>query len=230
LPDNIEPLPFDLRERKRYYFHATPVRKILTPVIKTLFLLVGDLRVNGTENLPTSGPVILAANHLTNYDVFLMQFAIPRPIFFMGKEELFRNPLVEPLLRQLGGFPVQRGARDEWALRHAQKVLENGQVLGIFPEGKRSEGRGLLPAKTGAARLAITTGSPVVLMALEGTQQLLKNGLRRTPVNIRLSHPVYARHNESPLDFTDRLMFLLASRLPPHLRGVYAVHPPGFRD
>ncbi len=119
-----------------------------------------DLRVNGEENLPSIGPIILAANHLSEFDMFPMQFSIPRPIFFMGKEELFRNPLLDLIIRNLGAFPVQRGARDEWAFQHALLVLEHDLVMGIYPEGTRSRGHGLLPAKTGAARLAIAAGCP----------------------------------------------------------------------
>ena len=228
LTDSPKPSTPDQRDSKRYYFYATPFRKILTPTLQAVFWVFMDLRVNGVENLPSRGPIILAANHLTEFDMFPMQFAIPRPIFFMGKEELFRNPLLDLIIRNLGAFPVQRGARDEWALQHALRVLEHGQVMGIYPEGKRSRGHGLLPAKTGAARLAIAAGCPVVLMAVDGTQRLLKGRPRRTRVNITLSRPMFPHPGEPALDFTDRLMFALAELLPPHLRGVYAVHPKDF--
>ena len=228
LTDSPKPSTPDQRDNKRYYFYATPFRKILTPTLHAVFWIFMDLGVNGAENLPSRGPIVLAANHLTEFDMFPMQFAIPRPIFFMGKEELFRNPLLDLIIRNLGAFPVQRGARDEWALQHALRVLEHGQVLGIYPEGKRSRGHGLLPAKTGAARLAIAAGCPVVLMAVDGTQHLLKGRPRRTRVDITLSRPMFPHPGEAALDFTDRLMFALAELLPPHLRGVYAVHPKDF--
>ncbi|HLE52871.1 MAG TPA: lysophospholipid acyltransferase family protein [Anaerolineales bacterium] len=228
LTDSPKPSTPDQRDSKRYYFYATPFRKILTPMLQAVFWVFMDLRVKGVENLPSRGPIILAANHLTEFDMFPMQFAIPRPIFFMGKEELFRNPLLDLIIRNLGAFPVQRGARDEWALQHALRVLEHGQVMGIYPEGKRSRGHGLLPAKTGAARLAIAAGCPVVLMAVDGTQHLLKGRPRRTRVDITLSRPMFPHPGEPALDFTDRLMFALAELLPPQLRGVYAVHPKDF--
>ncbi|HLE13660.1 MAG TPA: lysophospholipid acyltransferase family protein [Anaerolineales bacterium] len=220
----------DPRDRKTYVFHETYLRKILVPVLRGLFRTFSDLQVEGAGNLPAGGPVVLAANHLTGFDMFPMQFAIPRPLFFMGKEELFRNPLLDLLIRELGAFPVRRGARDDWALRHAREVLEHGQVLGMFPEGSRSRGKGLLPGKSGAARLAISAGCPVVLMAIDGTQRIFKTGLHRTPVTISLSSPLSPNYRESPLDFTDRLMFTLAAMLPPTLRGVYAVRPKGFRE
>ena len=228
LTDSPMPSVPDRRDRKRYYLESTPFRKILTPTLQAIFWVFMDLHVNGVENLPSQGPIILAANHLTEFDMFPMQFAIPRPIFFMGKEELFRNPLLDLIIRNLGAFPVQRGARDEWAFQHALRVLEHGQVMGIYPEGTRSRGHGLLPAKTGAARLAIAADCPVVPMAVDGTQRLLKGRPRRTRVDITLSKPMVPQHGEPALDFTDRLMFTLAELLPPPLRGVYAVHPNDF--
>ncbi len=135
---------------------------MLVSIFKAIYRTFAKLEIEGAEKLPAEGGVILAANHLSNYDVFPLQFALPRTIFFMGKEELFRNPIMDWLLRQLGGFPVYRGERDEWAMRHAQSVLEHGQVLGMFPEGSRNQGNGLRPAKTGIARLALATKAPIV--------------------------------------------------------------------
>jgi len=223
LPDVVDP-----RENHRYYFHATPFRGVITPLARALFRLVAVMQVSGVEELPPEGAVILAANHMTNYDVFPMQFALPRPIFFMAKAELHRNPILDAALRQLGSFPVERGARDEWALRHAGKVLEHGQVLGIFPEGKRNKGLGLHPAKTGAARLAIAAACPILPLAVDGTQRIFHRFPRRTRVRITLGSPLFAQPGETVLAFTDRLMFALAEMLPPRQRGVYAQRPPGF--
>src|SRR5512141_244343 len=130
----------DPRDQKKYYFADTPQRRAMIAVIRSLFKLVMKMEVVGLENFPREGPVILAANHVTNFDVFPMQFALPRPIFFMGKAELFRNPVMVGLLRKLSGFPVKRGEKDRWAMRQAAKVLNQGLLLGMFPEGKRSKG------------------------------------------------------------------------------------------
>jgi 1-acyl-sn-glycerol-3-phosphate acyltransferase len=195
---------------------------------KVLFSLVGDRHTQGAENLPASGPVIVAANHLTNFDVFPLQHALPRTIFYMGKAELYRNPALDWLLRQLGSFPVQRGARDAWAIDHAEKVLRSGQVLGIFPEGSRSKGRGLRPAKTGVARLAQAVDCPILPVAIHGTQYMFRHFPRRTPVQINIGAPLYPEPSETLLALTDRVMFTLAGMLPPEARGVYSYRPPGF--
>ena len=222
--------PTDPRDQKHYFFADTFIRRVITLLTRFLFWLAAEWRVSGVENLPPEGPVVLAANHLTEFDMFPMQYAIPRLLFFMGKAELFRNPIMDVLFRHLGAFPVERGARDQWAIQQALKVLQQVQVLGIFPEGTRSRGRGLLPAKTGAARLAIEAKCPVVLMAVNGTQRVLKHFPRREQVTITLSEPLYPRSGEAALDFTDRPMFKLAEMLPPEERGVYAEKPKGFED
>src|SRR4030095_2817080 len=148
----------DPREKKKYYLAETPQRRLLIALARALFKPIMKMEVSGLENFPLEGPVILAANHVTNFDVFPMQFVIPRVIFFMGKAELFKNPIMDILIRNLSGFPVNRGDKDHWAMNHAMKVLKHGQTLGIFPEGKRSKGHGLGVAKTGTARLAIEAG------------------------------------------------------------------------
>ncbi len=218
----------DPREKKKYYLADTPQRRAMVAVLRSLFTLVMRMEVTGLENFPPQGPVILAANHVTNFDVFPMQFALSRPIFFMGKAELFRNPLLDVVLRNLSGFPVNRGEKDQWAMRHAAKILQQGQVLGMFPEGKRSKGRGLSVAKTGVARLAIEANCSIVLVAVTGSDKFFKRFPHRTRVQIKFLPPLLPRHGETPLALTDRLMFTLAQSLPKELRGVYAEMPEGF--
>lgn len=218
----------DPRDKKKYYFADTPQRRLLVGLAERLFKLVMTLDVKGLENFPREGPAILAANHVTNFDVFPMQFALPRPIFFMGKAELFKNPLMDAVLRNLSGFPVFRGERDEWAMRHAKKVLKHGQTLGMFPEGKRSKGKGLAVAKTGAARLAIEANCPILPMAVVGSDRFFRRFPLRAPVRITLLPPLMPRFGENPLSLTDRLMFSLAQALPEDMRGAYAELPKGF--
>lgn len=217
----------DPRLKKRYYLEMTVTRQVATGIARALFAGFAVMDVRGAQNLPLQGPVIVAANHLNLFDVFPLQFALPRPLFFMGKAELF-HPALDPLFRRMGGFPVYRGESDQWAIEHAHKVLDQGQVLGIFPEGTRSQGKGLRTAKTGAARLALTANCPVVPAAIYGQEALFKHFPRRTPVTVSLGEPLWPRARESALELTDRMMFALAAQLPIELRGVYRERPPGF--
>jgi len=218
----------DPRDKLHFAFRATPFRKIVIFVLGNLFKLVMDLKVEGAENLPADGAVVLAANHVTNFDVFPMQLSIPRPIFFMAKSGLFKFPIFEAALRDLGAFPVYRGEKDEWALRHAARVLENKQTLGMFPEGTRSKGKGLGIAKTGSARLALDANCPIVPMVVIGTDKFFKRFPRRARVTIKLLPPILPKPGETPLSLMDRVMFSLAKELPVEMRGVYAEVPKGF--
>jgi 1-acyl-sn-glycerol-3-phosphate acyltransferase len=218
----------DPRERKTFAFHATLFRKFLVLVLRQAFRLVMKTEVEGLEHLPPEGPVLIACNHVTNFDVFPMQLSLSRPIFFMAKANLFKFPLMDVALRNLGAFPVYRGEKDAWAMRHAHKLLEQGQMLGMFPEGTRNKGRGLGVAKTGTARLAIDTETPIVPMVITGTDRFFKHFPRRASVTVRLLPPLQPAPGETPLALTDRLMFSMAAALPEDMRGVYAEVPKGF--
>lgn len=222
------PIRDDPRLNQIYYLHETFTRRVIVAILKTFAWFLMKFEIHGAENLPQQGAVILACNHVTNFDIFPMQLSINRPIFFMAKEELMRNPVMDYLLRKGGAFPVYRGTKDEWAKQHTEKVLLHGQVLGIFPEGTRSKGRGLRTAKTGAARFAIKTNCPIVPMALDGSQRVLKSFPKRTIITVHIGEPIYPRADEGPLALTDRLMFAMAEMLPEELKGAYAEKPASF--
>jgi len=219
---------FDPRDRKKFYFTATAIRKLVLAITRVAFSAVMKLEVRGLENFPLDGPVVVAANHVTNFDVFPMQFALPRPIFFMAKSSLFKFLPMDYVVRNLGAFPVNRGEKDLWALRHAAKVLEHGQTLGMFPEGTRSKGSGLGVAKTGSARLALDANCPLVPMVIVGSDKFFHLFPCRTHVTINLLPPILPNPGDTPLSLTDRLMFTVAAALPPEMRGVYAEIPKGF--
>jgi 1-acyl-sn-glycerol-3-phosphate acyltransferase len=218
---------FDPRDRKKYYMEETPARHFLLGLARAFLQSIMVMKVEGLENFPLDGPVIIAANHITNFDVFPMEFSVPRAICYMGKAELFDTPL-DPLLRILCAFPVIRGEKDEWAFHHARKILAHGHILGMFPEGTRSQGKGLAVAKTGTARMAIKMNCPIVPMTVVGTDQLFKQFPRRSTVTIKLLSTILPNPNDTALSLTDRLMFTLATGLPESMRGVYAKAPKGF--
>ena len=216
------PLENDRRFKTSYPIEETTFHRVLVATIKAIFKSLMKMEVTGMENLPKKGAVIVAANHVTNMDIFPMQLALNRPIFFMGKAELFQNSLVHYLFRNLGAFPVYRGERDEWAFQHSLRLLHAGQVLGMFPEGTRSRGRGLKVAKTGAARLSIDVQCPLIPMSIDGSQRFFKGFPRRNQVTIIIGEEILPEKGELPISLTDRLMFQMARNLPVELRGVYA--------
>jgi len=219
----------DPRDKLFFAFRTTWFRRFVVFILGTFFKLIMRLEGRNLENLPADGAVVITSNHVTNFDVIPMQLSMPRPIFFMGKASLFKIPIFEAALRNLGAFPVYRGEKDEWALRHAARVLENGQVLGMFPEGTRSKGKGLGVAKTGSARLALDANCPIVPMAVINTDNFFKRFPHRTCVTIKFLPPILPKPAETPLALMDRVMFALARELPEDMRGVYAEMPKGFK-
>ncbi len=218
------------REKENYALKATPFRIGLVATLTWAFKLFMNLKVEGLGHFPREGAVIVAANHVTNFDVFPMQISLPRPIFYMAKESLFKNPIVGMALRSVGAFPVDRklGSKDDWAMNHARKVLDHALTLGMFPEGTRSRGKGLGLAKSGAARFAIEKQVPVIPMAIIGSDKFFREFPKRNPVKVILCPPLLPDPGETSLAFTDRIMFSLAANLPEEMRGVYADVPRGF--
>jgi 1-acyl-sn-glycerol-3-phosphate acyltransferase len=225
-----ETLEFDPRDRKLFVFHETPLRRFVQWALTQLFRLVMKLEIHGLENVPPEGALIAAVNHVTNFDVIPLQIALPRTIFFMGKAELFKFAPVDIVFRNCGAFPVYRGEKDAWAMRHAAKVLQHQQTLGMFPEGTRSKGKGLGVAKTGTARLAIDANCPILPVAVTGSDEFFKRFPHRVRVSVTFLPPLLPKPDETPLALTDRMMFSLASALPEDMRGVYAQLPAGFAD
>jgi len=213
---------FDPRDQKQFVFHATPLRRFVVWSLRHLFRLIMKLEVRGPENVPPDGALIIASNHNTNWDVIPMQLSLPRVIFFMGKAELFKFPLADSVFRNCGAFPVYRGEKDIWAMRHARKVLDHGQTLGMFPEGHRSKGQGLGTAKTGTARLAIEANCPILPMTITGSDGFFKSFPHRARVTVTFLPPLLPKPNEDPMTLTNKLMYTIASALPEELRGVYA--------
>ena len=123
----------------------------------------------GAENVPAAGGCILASNHESIFDPFILGVATTREIRFMAKSELFENRALASVLRALGAFPVARGGGDHVAMSEAADLLRRGEVLGIFPQGtsKQLDRR---PWHRGAARLALVTGTPIVPVRMTGTR------------------------------------------------------------
>ncbi|HBQ87678.1 MAG TPA: 1-acyl-sn-glycerol-3-phosphate acyltransferase, partial [Syntrophomonas sp.] len=106
--------------------------RFVRDLVRFLFYFLG-LKIEGVRNLPAQGPVIIAANHVSNWDPVLVGISFKRPVHFIAKAELFTNPVLGKLLTGLNAFPVKRGTPDRRAIRQALDILDMGEVLGIFP-------------------------------------------------------------------------------------------------
>ncbi|MCI0487838.1 MAG: 1-acyl-sn-glycerol-3-phosphate acyltransferase [Blastocatellia bacterium] len=136
---------------------------------RALFRLLFSVEYHGLENVPETGPVIIAGNHPSYLDPALVGLPVKRTIKFMAWDALFKVPLLGQVIRAMGAFPVDiRRGKGEAAYREALRVLESGYALGIFPEGQRSERGPMGELRTGTARLAIETGAPIVPVTIGG--------------------------------------------------------------
>src|SRR5215217_7715576 len=181
----LSPRPLALyheRTRRRGVnsFVYWPVRAVVKPAI----LLYFRLRRLGREHIP-SGGVILAANHRSFLDPFAIGTCNPRPIYFVAKQELFRNPLVGWFLNRMGAFPVRRGESDEESVATALALLDRGQAVVIFPEGTRIRAGSLAKPKRGVGRLALQSGAPVVPIAITGSEHA-RAGWKIKPVRVHV--------------------------------------------
>lgn len=143
-----------------YSFAKSVVYGVLKPIYR--------MEVIGQENFPKEGGVLLCINHIHNFDPPIVGIIAKRPIHFMAKEELFSVPILGKLLPHLNAFPVKRGMSDREALRKGLKVLKEGHVLGLFPEGTRSKTGEIGKGLAGAGFFALRTDAEVVPCAIIG--------------------------------------------------------------
>jgi 1-acyl-sn-glycerol-3-phosphate acyltransferase len=160
---------FHERSRTREPDWTYELTRVLTSLYAYTFLRA---RAISTEKAPGAGAVILAPNHFSFMDHFLMGCYIRRKVRFMAKSQLFKPPM-QFIYSHGGVFPVRRGARDEETFITAEKILENGGAITMYCEGGRSRtGKVATEAKRGIGRLALETGAPVVPIAIQGSSHI----------------------------------------------------------
>src|SRR3954454_20479619 len=206
---------------------------------------VANVRLEGMEHIPRSGPVILAVNHISNLDgvitgAFITDALRRRRIHWLGKREMFEWPFLGWLAANGGVHPVDRGAADVEAFRLATRILDAGHVLLVFPEGTRSPDGALQEAKDGVALLAQRTGAQIVPVGLNNTDAVWRKGAKlpmpvpRRTVTMRVGEP-FRLSKILPPDVDRRTAKRLATRaimgriaelLDPRHRGVYAGEVP----
>ncbi|MDH3678920.1 MAG: 1-acyl-sn-glycerol-3-phosphate acyltransferase [Acidimicrobiia bacterium] len=161
------------------------------------------LTIEGTEHVPSTGPAILAANHVSFLDSPLLMFELPRRVWFFGKAEYLDSALTRSLFPALGMIPVERGGRRAalTAMRSGLRVLDGGQLLGIYPEGTRSRDGQLHRGHTGLAWLAFKSGAPIVPIGIRGTDVVQPPGRRfpslRGDCSIHIGRPLATQRYES---------------------------------
>ena len=206
---------------------------MLRPFVRSLTFPYARFDIEGVENVPTRGPVLLASNHRSYFDVAalaLLARAIGRPVRFLGKKEIFDAPVVGAVARAVGGIPVDRGSGSDRPLRAAEAALKAGEVVIVLPQGTIPRGYDffdpVLHGKTGTARLAASTGAPVVPVGLWGTEKVWPRSSRlpdftlvRNPptVTVRVGKPMSLSLTDAKAD-TDSIMEAISALLPAESR------------
>jgi len=159
-----------------YSFLKTILPIILFPFIK--------IEIKGLNNIPTKGPVVLISNHTSNWDPVVLAAYLPRKLFFMAKEELFKIFFLGPIIRNLQAIPVKRGAADRNAIRQSIKVLDEGKVLAMFPEGTRSKTGEVKDFQPGAVMIAYKGKATIVPVGLINARNIGKGLFTNVTINI----------------------------------------------
>ena len=186
-------------------------------IVKALFWLIYTFifptKVSGAQNVPRQGAVILAANHLSNWDPVLVGVFAPRYLVYMAKQELFHVPILKNILHSVHSVPVHRGTADRSAVRAALTTLKNKGCICMFPEGTRSKDGKLHKGEHGVALLAAKSNAAVVPVAIEGTFNI--RPFRR--LHLTYGKPLYFEADradkEHLKEFTDTIMQEIAQML-----------------
>jgi 1-acyl-sn-glycerol-3-phosphate acyltransferase len=210
---------------------------IARSIVGLVFRLFWRPRIEGLEHVPGEGPVIIASNHLSFIDSVVIPLAVPRRVRFLAKAEYFtrrgvRGRLTALFFRLIDAVPVERtGNRDSMrSLESALAVLQEGQAFGIYPEGTRSRDGRLYRGRTGVGWLAMTSGAPVVPVALTGTDRVQPVGsraVRIAPVRVRFGPPVDPSSYEglpagrARREITDEVMERIAALSPQERADAY---------
>ena len=158
--------------------------RVLAAIYRAYSRVCRPVTVEGIERLPKDGAVIVYANHRNFRDPLILHAHLSRPMYFMGKKELFQNRLVARALTAIGVFPVARGEADMSAIRTSLSILKAGSVLGIFPEGHRYTDGQIHDAGNGVSLIALRSGAAAVPVRIFGSYRLFRK------IRVRVGSPV----------------------------------------
>jgi 1-acyl-sn-glycerol-3-phosphate acyltransferase len=162
-------------------------------------LLIYRVKAIGAENVPKSGPLLLAPNHFSQMDHFFVGLYLRRKVRFMAKSQMFGPPALTYIYRHGGVFPVRRGHHDEESIKTAQTILGQGEMLLVYCEGGRSRSGKLGEVKPGIGRIALESEVTVVPVAIQGSETVRRWKRFRFPkVTVQFGEPLSFPHEESP--------------------------------
>jgi 1-acyl-sn-glycerol-3-phosphate acyltransferase len=202
-------------------------------MVRALLFLFARFRVSGKENVPPRGPLIIVANHISNYDPHVIGTAIPRRVRTVAKVEIFRHPLTALIVRGCDAIPINRRGIAKETFEEVVATLARDGAVGLFPEGTRSAGE-LMRPKHGVAMIALRTGAPILPVAITGTEKIKSplSLLRRHKVQVTIGQAFTLPNLQGNIAkpqvaaLSDMVMERIAAILPPAYRGLYPLTPP----
>jgi 1-acyl-sn-glycerol-3-phosphate acyltransferase len=207
-------------------------QKFILITCRPLLNILFSWKAEGRENVPLNGPLVLVANHVHVLDPIFLAFSLPRWITFVAKEELFRSPFLRFWLRWAGSLPIQREGtvrEKQQILKSARNALEEGRILGMFPEGGRSHDGKLRKGKPGSAVIASKTDVLLLPVGIAGTDKI--NGIswlwKRPRIVVNIGKPFKLPPTSDKISksqmqlLTTQMMSEIAVLLPPEYQGAY---------
>jgi len=181
--------------------------RTVRPIIKILFILLYTPKIEGKENIPKNGRIILAGNHTNNFDCLMLMSSTKRCIHFLAKDELWKGPK-KIVFSNMGLIPVNRRQKDHKSLESAENYLRYEKLIGIFPEGTTEKQKNvLLPFKIGAVKMAYDTNTKIVPFAITGTYKLFSKDLKITFGNsFEIKDSDLTKENEKLKNIIESLM------------------------
>ena len=187
---------------KRWYkSDYSPLLDLLRPIVKPLIRSVFSVDIQGLHHIPKHGSAVLLSNHTSILDSIILGVFSRRNIWFMAKNSQYKGAFLTWALRHLRAFPVRRYTTDTQAVRNAIRIVRQGHILGIFPEGERSWDNTLLPFRCGTMRLVLALGAPVIPVGISGAYEIMPrwtSSIKRVPVNVRIGEPIFFDHIPVP--------------------------------
>lgn len=168
-------------------------------VLRPLWRSCYRMRAVGVENFPLTGPVVVACNHKAMTDPFMLGVNLPRQLHYMAKSELWKFRPLAWAMEKFGTFPVSRGEADRWAIKRGFEILEQGEILGLFPEGHCNKGEGLGPLRGGISLFSLREGIVTIPAIMRGTEKTFKHGIPHFPkIDVVIGKPIEMPGPEVP--------------------------------
>ena len=158
--------------------------------LRIFFRVLFKADIRGLEKVPADGKIILAANHVSNWDPPFLACFLERHVHYMAKQELFENKIFSAVIQNLHAFPVKRGESDMNAIKHALGVLKSDQCLGLFPEGTRSKTGEIQKAESGVSLIAAMSKAPIIPAAIIGTEKIFSKSEKFPTLHLIFGEPM----------------------------------------